>query len=133
MKRGIKGSVTIEASVLVPLVLLMIGVLFQLLFYFHDKNIIASAAYETGVYSSGRQGVDEAQAQRHFQSRIEGKLLLFTSVQSEVAMEEDKVSVRCHAKRNGISLQREYLMSKTKPEKYIRSIKILQKGLEKSE
>lgn len=135
MRKGLKGSLTIEASFLVPLILFVFGVLLHMLFYYHDKNVIAGIAYETGVYAAGRQEVDEAEAERHFQSRVKGRLLLFDTVKSEIHMEEKQVQIVCRAKRNAMSLRSECTMSRTEPEDYIRSIRKLeklQKGLGKT-
>ena len=133
MRKGLKGTLTIEASFLVPLILLVFGVLLHMLFYYHDKNVIAGVAYETGVYTAGRQEVDEGEAKRHFQTRLKGRLFLFEHVQSEVHIEDKQVQIVCRAQRNAMSIRSECTMSRTEPEDYIRSIRKLEKGLGKTE
>ena len=133
MRKGLKGSLTIEASFLVPLILLVCGVLLHMLFYYHDKNVIAGIAYETGVYTAGRQEVDEGEAEWHLQARLKGRLCLFEHVQSEVHIEDKQVQIVCRAQRNAMSLCSECTMSRTEPEDYIRSIRKLEKGLGKTE
>ena len=133
MRKGLKGTLTIEASFLVPLILLVFGVLLHMLFYYHDKNVIAGVAYETGVYTAGRQEVDEGEAKRHFQTRLKGRLFLFEHVQSEVHIEDKQVQIVCRAQRNAMSIRSECTMSRTEPEDYIRSIRKFEKGLGKTE
>lgn len=136
MKKGVKGSFTVEAACIVPLILFVFGVLLHILFYYHDKNLLASASYETAVYGAGRYEVDEASINKHFQSRIKGKLLLFTTVKSEVLSEEEQVQIICRASQKAMSLRTECVISRTKPEDYIRSIRKLnkiQEGIGKTE
>lgn len=77
-------------------------------FYYHDKNIIAGAAYETAVVGSNkarekpgsqtesgdRSGTDTAELETLFQSRVNGKCILLSIVQGQVTVEEDEVCVR---------------------------------------
>ena len=49
---GCQGSLTVEAACLMPLVGLILVSSILLYFYFHDKNIISSCAYETAVVGS---------------------------------------------------------------------------------
>ena len=52
MKKRLSGSFTIEASFVVPIVLLVFMVGIYFIFYFHDKNILMGAVYETAVVGS---------------------------------------------------------------------------------
>ena len=38
--KSVRGGFTIEATVIVPLILFIFGVLLHILFYWHDKNIL---------------------------------------------------------------------------------------------
>ena len=97
-------------------------------FYYHDKNIIAGAAYETAVVGSNkarekpnsqtgsgdRSGTDAAELETLFQSRVNGKCILLSTIRGQVTVEgtwrKMKVSVE---KRAAI----------TEPEKKLRDIK----------
>ena len=51
MKR-LQGSMTVEMSFLMPMILFLIMACILAVFYYHDKNILAGAAYETAVAGS---------------------------------------------------------------------------------
>ena len=48
-QRWLKGSFTVEMAFLIPMILFLIMGCIRISFYYHDKNIIAGAAYETAV------------------------------------------------------------------------------------
>jgi len=123
MKKKAKGSLTVEAAVIVPLILFIFGVLMHILFYWHDKNILMSTAYETVVLGSSRSDMAEIELEYDFFSRMEGKLLLFDRVECVVNMEEDRVAIRCDGSKNTMKTRIEYSMSRTKPEVYIRKVR----------
>ena len=64
--RRIKGSFTVEAAVIVPLIVFIFGVLLHILFYWHDKNILISTAHETAVFGSGRDQISEIELEYAF-------------------------------------------------------------------
>ena len=58
-QRWLKGSFTVEMAFLMPMILFLIMGCIRISFYYHDKNIIAGAAYETadyGKYKGERKG-----------------------------------------------------------------------------
>lgn len=126
-ERKLSGVFTIEASVIVPLILFVFSVLMFILFYYHDKNILLGTAHETAAMGSSRQAVGGEELEKYFASRIRGKLLLFTWVQSEVQVEEEEVFVICKARKNRMSLKVECTGIKTEPEDYIRGVRKLKK------
>ena len=48
----LKGSTVVEMAYLMPVVLLCWMAVIFALFYYHDKNIIGGAAYETAIVGS---------------------------------------------------------------------------------
>ena len=46
------GSITVEMSFLMPMILFLILSCILAVFYYHDKNIISGVAYETAVVGS---------------------------------------------------------------------------------
>ena len=52
VRKNLKGSMTVELSFLMPIILLLIMSSILAAFYFHDKNVLAGAAYETAVVGS---------------------------------------------------------------------------------
>ena len=127
MKRYIKGSFTIEASVIVPLILLVFVVSINGLFYYHDRSVIGAVAYETVTIGSERREWSKEDLETYFQERIGGRTLLFTDVAGQVEITDNEVSLVCEAKRNYMSVTVRRIMRKTEPEKYIRNIRKIEK------
>ena len=59
MKKYIKGSFTIEAAVIVPIILFIFGILLHILFYWHDKIILMSTAHETAAVGNSQMELSE--------------------------------------------------------------------------
>ena len=127
MKKKLRGSFTVEATYIIPLILIVIGVAMYLLFYYHDKNVLLGTAHETAAYGAGLRKTDEDALENYFSSRIKGKLLLFSSLENEIKVEEEKVTFICHAKKGELSLQVACSVQRTEPEDYIRSIRKMKK------
>ena len=99
--KKVRGSFTVEAAVIIPLIMWVFGILLHILFYYHDKNVLTAAAYETAALGCSRAGMEELELEYYFFSRFEEKLLLFTRVECLVQIEEEQVSVKCDgSKRN---------------------------------
>lgn len=127
MKKGIQGSFTIEAAVIVPMILFIFGVLMHILFYWHDKNILMSTAHETAVLGSSRNGMAELELEYYFFSRMEGKLLLFDRVECTAYIEEDSVTIVYDGSKGTMVTKSECSVSRTEPENYIRNVRKLKK------
>ena len=126
-QKTLSGTFTIEAAVIVPLILFVFSVLMFILFYYHDKNVLLGTAHEAATVGSSRQGMEETELEQYFSNRIRGKLLLFTRIQTEVRVEEEKVSIVCKARKDRMSLKVECEGTKTEPEDYIRGVRKLKK------
>lgn len=131
MTRNLRGSFTIEASLIIPLILFVFSVLLYTLFYFHDKNIVTAIAHETLAVGSGREEVDEEELERYFYQRMNDRLLLFAQVDYEVSIDEEQIQMVCEAKKSNMVLKVEGTMSRTAPEDYIRNVRKLTKIGEK--
>lgn len=123
MKKSYRGSFTVEAAFVVPLMLMMFVVLISILFYYHDKNIVAGAAYETAVVGAERKEYDEQELGQYFQSRIRGKMILFSRVQDEIQIENECITVQCAARKRGIGMKVKISASRTEPEKLIHNLR----------
>lgn len=123
MKRKLRGSMTVEASVIVPLILGMVMCLFFILFYYHDKNVVSAVAHETVVYACKADEISIEETENYFQKRIQEKLLLFPRVHTEIAVEQDVIHLKGIARKRGMTLKVEAQMKRTEPEKYIRNIR----------
>lgn len=123
MKKKLRGSFTIEAVYVIPLILFMFSITLYALFYYHDKNILLGTAHETAAYGACMEETDESLLENYFTSRTKGKLLLFTRLEKEIKAEDDKVTVTCNAKKNVMSLHVECSVGRTDPEDYIRNVR----------
>jgi len=119
MKRYLKGSFTIEASVIVPIILAIFSLVITMLFYYHDKNVVSAVAHETLVMGCGREEITEQEIETYFQTRIGRKLLLFPAVHVTAEIEQDEITLVCIAKKKRMSLYVDMIMKETDPENYI--------------
>lgn len=125
--KNIKGSFTIEAAVIVPMILFIFGILMHILFYWHDKNILMSTAHEAAALGSSRNEMAEIELEYYFFERMEGKLLLFDRVECTSHIEADEVIVAWNGSKGSMVTEGEYSIRKIDPEKYIREIRKLKK------
>lgn len=125
MNKRIKGIFTVEAAVLVPMILVVLWLLMQVLFYYHDKNIVLGVAHETLAVGAGREDWEEKEMEAYFYSRIEGKLTLFSDIQAEVQIEKKQIQLTCSGRKGMFAICTEQVMSNTQPESYIREVKRL--------
>lgn len=119
MKRYLRGSFTIEASVIVPIILMVFSLVITMLFYYHDKNVASAVAHETLVMGCSKEEITEQEIEQYFQTRIGRKLLLFQTVHVTAEMEQDEITLVCTAEKKGMSLYIDMIMEKTDPENYI--------------
>lgn len=127
-----KGSLTVEVSFLMPIILMMIMSSILAVFYFHDKCILSGAAYETCVIESNtlreNEELSEEEIQNLFCERSKGKCILFSDanvkVQGRIGKEEVEVSVVAEKGKFFISVQKKAAV--TDPEKHIRNVRRLE-------
>lgn len=125
MRKSQNGSFTIEASLVLPIVLMVFMASVYIIFYFHDKNILSGAVYETAVVGSGRNGYEKVKLEAYFRKRIKGKLILFSNinVKEKIQLGKEKITVTCNAKRKMMEIAVCASVERTKPETYIRKIR----------
>ena len=122
--RSLKASFTVEMSVIVPLALFLVMAAVLVIFYYHDKNILSAAAYETAVAGSTKarekDGADAGELEALFAERIHGKCILFAGADVGVSASDDEITVKVSASRRGMRLMVEQRAAVTEPEKEIR-------------
>lgn len=127
LKKGYQGSLTVEAAYLMTILGMVLAASIIILFYFHDKNIISSCAYETAVVGSTKarekEGVDSDILVQAFRERIHGKCILFPDADVEVQVGEKQIVVFAYSQRKGMSVSVKHTMKVTDPEKYIRDLR----------
>lgn len=125
--RGLKGSMTVEMSFLMPIILMLIMNSILAAFYFHDKNILAGAAYETVVVGSTQMRKKDkttaGELEALFRERAGRKCILFpgSSVSVNIGKTEIGVQILAHKGRLGLSVAKKAAV--TEPENYIRDIR----------
>lgn len=127
MKKELRGNFTVEAAVIIPLIMMVFVISLHVLFYYHDKNILMGTAHETVAYGAGLEATEEATLETYFNQRIKGKLMLFTRIENEIRIEDKKVSITCTARKSLMSLQVEGTVNRTNPENYIREVRKIKK------
>ena len=126
MKR-LNANVTIEAVIIVPLILMVIAVVISILFYYHDKNVIKAVAHETAMVFSNEKEVTSEEIEEYFQEHIRRKLLVFSSVGTEILLEDDEIQINCSASRMFMRISVETKVKRTQPEVWIRRIRLAKK------
>lgn len=126
-KRAMQGSITIEASVIVPMIFMVFALIITALFYYHDKNVVASIAHETVVMGCGKDETSAEELESYFRQRIRKKLILFSSITPKVTLEEEEIKIICRGRKSGMSMQVQMQMKKTEPEQFIRKLKSIER------
>lgn len=126
MKKKQNGSFTIEASFVVPIILMVFMASVYIIFYFHDKNILSGAVYETAVVGSGRKGYKKEELEAYFR-RIKGKLIIFSNIKEKIQLEKEQIMVTCSAERKMMTVEICASVDRTDPETYIRRIRKIKK------
>lgn len=123
---GVRGSMTVEMSFLMPMILFLIMGCILAVFYYHDKNILSGAAYETAVTGSTKvrekDGVKEGELEQLFQQRVGRKCILFPGAQAEIVIGREEIEVTATSSRKGMKISVSKRAAVTDPEKYIRDL-----------
>lgn len=120
----LKGSMTVEMSFLMPMIMFLIMGCILAVFYYHDKNVLSGAAYETAVAGSTRMrerdGIDEGELEALYAERTEGKCILFAGSSAQVSVGGKEIVVEATAQKGRFMLSVLKKAAVTDPEKYIR-------------
>lgn len=134
VKKGyLRGSTVVEAAYLFPSIMLVWMLVLFALFYYHDKNILSGAAYETAVVGSelAHEGeVPEGKLAQYFQERIQGKLIFFGGASISVNVGKNGLEIEAKARARNMSLAVRKSAAITEPEKLIRKFRIAGQRLE---
>lgn len=123
MKKTVRGSLTIEAAVIVPILLWVFAIVVILLLYYHDKNVVTVMAHETAVVGCGAKNMTAEEIEIYFQKRLSGKLLLFPNVDIEAKLKGKDIHIYCKAKKKSMRFQVKISMQKTEPEALLRKLR----------
>lgn len=127
--RKYRASTIVEMAYLMPVVLMVWMLVIFALFYYHDKNILSGAAYETAVVGSElaheEEEVQEGRVIQYFQGRIKGKMLFFRGASVEVQSSDDRIQIKASASAKGLRVSVERSAAVTEPEEEIRKKKAI--------
>ena len=104
----------VEMSFLTPIIMLLVMSSIYAFFYYHDKNIIAGAAYETAIVGSNKareksgsqtrtgdkSGTDAAELETLFQSCVNGSVSYYLQSRDRLRWKKMK-SVSGHREHGG--------------------------------
>lgn len=128
--KKVKGSATVELAYMMPVVFLSCVAVIYIIFYYHDKNILIGAVYETAVVGTQKVRWDEEdvtdQLQQLFRERTRGKFIFFAGATAEIEIEENTIIVRASAAKRRMKISAKESATVTDPEKYIRDIRRIQ-------
>ena len=97
MKKEYKGSLTIEASLLFPLIMMVIVICIYAMFFMHDRAVLDASAYEAalrGCEITSEHGDVMSTVRATSEETIEGRLLSTKNVKTEVEITGHDVKVR---------------------------------------
>jgi hypothetical protein len=95
-KKILKGSYTIEASLLLPMILSIIMILMFLSFYVHDRCILYSIAYTAALRGSEVQSDEEKifrEVEESSNKLLENKLLVTRNVNTDIKISSKDIAV----------------------------------------
>jgi TadE-like protein. len=123
----VQASMTVEMSFLMPMILFLImGCIFAV-FYYHDKNILSGAAYETAIVGSTKarekEGIKEGELETLFYQRAKDKCIMFVNLQVSVKAGKDEIEVVAGASRKYMKISVAKRAAVTEPEKKIRDLR----------
>lgn len=122
---------TVELSFLMPMILFLIMGSILGAFYYHDKNIIIGAVYETvvvgGTKGREKEGGDAGELEELFYERVGDKCILFAGAEMAATMNQDEVKVEASASGRGMSVSVSRNMPVTCPENKIRDVRRIEK------
>ncbi len=120
---GVKGSTTVEMAYLMPLIFLVLVMVLNITFYYHDKNILNGAACETiavGIQSNRNPIGAEADLEGFCRDRIRRKLIYFSMPDIDISSSEDFVKVKIAVRRGKMQICVFHQSEVPHPEKKIR-------------
>lgn len=128
--KKVKGSATVELAYMMPVIFLTCMVSIYIMFYFHDKNILIGAAYETAVVGAQKTKWNEeeitTQLQQLFKERTRGKFIFFARASVEIDLKDETIVVSANAKKGRMRMSTSQKATVTNPEKYIRDLRRIQ-------
>lgn len=97
MKKEYKGSLTIEASLLFPLIMMVIVICIYAMFFLHDRTVLDESAYEAalrGCEITSEHGDVMSKVRATSDETLEGRLLSTKNVKTDVEITGHDIKVK---------------------------------------
>ncbi|SKB97594.1 TadE-like protein [Lachnospiraceae bacterium] len=97
IRKAYKGSLTVEASLLFPFILMVIVISIYAMFFLHDRAVLDAAAYEAalrGCEITSEKADVMAKVRKTGEETIEGRLLSTRNVNMDVSITGQDIRVR---------------------------------------
>ena len=101
-KKELSGSVTVEMSFVLPMIIFIIFLLINTVFYYHDKAVLSGAVAETveqGIEDIREDKNSSIDLESYLRARIGRKLVFLRPTGLSATKSEDKVKVRVEAEK----------------------------------
>lgn len=96
MRKGMRGSYTVEAALLMGILLPLLVAVIYMGFYLHDRAFLQGAAHEAAVYASLHADDKSADVAGAAQSLVGGRMLGTRGAAADLSADEKRVDVRYH-------------------------------------
>jgi hypothetical protein len=100
LKKKLKASVTIEASILVPIALLLVASVMTVVFMLHDRVILSTVSSYEVIDHASQYKDDPQAAEEGILQMLEKRLVTAKNIQTSSEGETDGMSVRTEAEIN---------------------------------
>jgi len=97
LKKKLKASVTIEASILVPIALLLVASVMTVVFMLHDRVILSTVSSYEVIDHASQYKDDPQAAEEGILQMLEKRLVTAKNIQTSSEGETDGMSVRTEA------------------------------------
>ena len=122
--QSVSGVITVEMTYVMAVILFVFFLCVLGIFYYHDKEILSSCAYETVTVAATKMRekdeVDEGLVQDIFDDRVNGKCILFAHIDATASVSEDEITVVASASKRKMKVSVSETAVITDPEKKIR-------------
>lgn len=127
--KQVKGSMTIEMTYIMPVILLVFAVTIYCTFYLYDKNILCAIAYEGVVIGKNQYatatGIEEEELEKFPLENGENRLLFFVLDDVKIEVEEDAIGIDLHVEKGIMGITVSQSMPLVEQEAYVRKMRLL--------
>lgn len=96
MKKGIKGSYTVEISFIFPMIISVLVIIIYMSFLLHDRAILSSAAYTASLRGSQMISGEDvfSEVEKCSRDLISNRLIGTKNIETDIMIDGDKIAVK---------------------------------------